>query len=275
MRPLEGFHVLALALNLPGPTAVARLCELGATAVKIEPSAGDPLAHAHPRWYEELHRGLTLLTLDLKGADGRKQLDRWLARSDLLMTAMRPAALQRLGLDWPSLHARFPRLCHVAIVGHAATHDDRPGHDLTFQARAGLLEPPGLPRACLADTAGSQRAVAASLALLLARERCGESDCDEVSLAAAAEECAAPWRYGLTAPDGLLSGASPRYGLYRAREGWVALAALEDHFWETLTRELDLTAADRAALERAFLTRTAEEWEAWAEERGLPLARVR
>ena len=160
MRPLEGIHVLTLAVNLPGPTAVARLCELGATAVKVEPPAGDPLAHARPRWYEELHRGLTVLTLDLKGADGRNQLDHWLSRSDLLMTAMRPAALQRLGLDWPSLHARRPRLCHVAIVGHAAPHEARPGHDLTFQARAGLLEPPRLPRTCLADTAGSLRAAA-------------------------------------------------------------------------------------------------------------------
>lgn len=275
MRPLEGNHVLTLALNLPGPTAVTRLCELGATAVKIEPPAGDPLAHARPRWYEELHRGLTVLTLDLKAPEGRKQLDHWLSRSDLLMTAMRPAALGRLGLDRPSLHARFPRLCHVAIVGHASPHEDRPGHDLTFQARAGLLGPPALPRACLADTAGSQRAEAAALALLLARERGGESGRAEVSLAAAAEECAAPWRYGLTTPDGLLGGGSPRYGLYRARQGWVALAALEEHFWEKLTRELDLKGSDRAVLERALLTRTAEEWEAWAEERGLPLARVR
>ena len=208
MRSLEGIHLLTLAVNLPGPTAVARLCELGATAVKIEPPIGDPLAHARPQWYEELHRGLTVLTLDLKGAEGRKQLDQGLVCADLLMTAMRPAALQRLGLDWPSLHARCPRLCHVAIVGHAAPHDDRPGHDLTFQARAGLLEPPRLPRACLADTAGSLRAVAAALALLLARERRQESGYAEVSLAAAAEECAAPWRYRLTTPDGLLGGAS-------------------------------------------------------------------
>ncbi len=144
MRPLEqGFRVRhALAVNLPGPTAAARLAQLGATVVKVEPPAGDPLAHARPRWYEELHRGQTVLTLDLKADAGRAQLDHWLgpARSDLLLTAMRPAALQRLGLAWPALHARRPRLCHAAIVGHPAPQEDLPGHDLTYQAQAGLVE---------------------------------------------------------------------------------------------------------------------------------------
>ena len=97
----------------------------------------------------------------------------------------------------------------------------------------------------------------------------------EALLAEAAEEFAAPWRHGLTAPVGLLGGASSRYGLFRARQGWVALAALEEHFWEKLTLELDLTAPDHGQLEQVFRTRTAEEWEAWAEERGIPLTRVR
>ena len=275
MRPLEGFQVLTLAVNLPGPTAAARLAQLGATVMKVEPPGGDPLAHARPQWYEELHRGQTILMLDLKDDAGRAQLDHWLDRSDLLLTAMRSAALQRLELDWPALHARHPRLCHVAIVGHPAPHEDWPGHDLTYQARAGLVEAPRLPRSCLADTTGAQQAVSAALALLLARERAAEAGYAEVSLAEAAEECAAAWRHGLTTPDGLLGGASPRYGLYRARDGWVALAALESHFWDTLTRELALTAPRHSDLEQVLLTRTAHEWEAWAEERGIPLARVR
>src|SRR5438094_1317832 len=157
MSPLDGIGVLTLAINLPGPVAVARLRRLGAAVVKIEPPGGDPLAHVLPRWYELLHEGQTVLPLDLKGDEGRRQLEERLGRSDLLITAMRLAALQRLGLDWATLHRRHPRLCVVAVVGYPPPHEDRPGHDLTYQARAGLLEPPRLPRSCLADLAGAGR----------------------------------------------------------------------------------------------------------------------
>ena len=78
MGPAEGVRVLSLAVNLPGPVAVAQLRRLGAAVVKIEPPAGDPLARARPQWYELLHRGQTVLRLDLKANDGRKPLDHWL-----------------------------------------------------------------------------------------------------------------------------------------------------------------------------------------------------
>ena len=54
---------------------------------------------------------------------------------------------------------------------------------------------------------------------------------------------------GLTASGGILGGGFPGYGLYRAREGHVALAALERHFWERL-RALGIKADDRRDLER-------------------------
>jgi crotonobetainyl-CoA:carnitine CoA-transferase CaiB-like acyl-CoA transferase len=275
MGPAEGIRVLTLAVNLPGPLAVAQLRQSGATVVKVEPPGGDPLARASPQWYEALHQGQTILTLDLKQPAGRAQLEPRLAEADLLVTATRPAALRRLGLDWEALHARHPRLCQVALVGYPPPHEDLPGHDLTFQALAGLLEPPRLPRTCLADLAGAQQAVSAGLALLLARERGQPAQYAAVSLAEAAEQFAAPWRHGLTAPGGLLGGACPGYALYSARDGWVALAALETHFWEKLTREMGLAAPGRGQLEQAFRTRTAEEWQAWATARGLPLVRLR
>jgi crotonobetainyl-CoA:carnitine CoA-transferase CaiB-like acyl-CoA transferase len=271
---MDGIHVLTLAVNLPGPWAVARLRDLGATVVKIEPPGGDALARVRPEWYAELHRGVTVLTLDLK-TEGRRQFDEHLADADLLITATRPAGLQRLGLDWPTLHVRHPHLCQVAIVGYPAPHQDRPGHDLTYQAAAGLLDPPHLPRSCLADLAGAERVVSTALALLLVRQRGGEAQYAEVSLAQTADEFAAPWRHHLTTPGGVLGGVLPGYNLYRTRDGWIAVAALEVHFWEKLIAEMGLGVPNRALLQQTFLTRTADEWEAWAVERDLPLVRVR
>ena len=88
---------------------------MGASVVKVEPPGGDPLARMCPGYYEELSAGQEVVRLDLKDRDDRVFLDDWLGRMDLLLTASRPAALGRLGLSWPGLRARFPRLCQVAL----------------------------------------------------------------------------------------------------------------------------------------------------------------
>src|SRR5438067_11112615 len=220
MRPLGGIQVVSLALNVPGPAAAARLCRLGAAVAKVESPGGDPLASGCPVWYEELCAGQEVVRLDLKDADGRAALDGLLDGADLLLTSSRPAALDRLGLSWPDLHVRFPRLVQVAIVGHAAPHQEVPGHDLTYLASVGLLVPPQVPRTLLADLAGAERAVSAALALLYARER-GHGGYAEVALAEVAATFAAPLRHGLTAAGGHLGGGFAGYRLYPAQEGWI------------------------------------------------------
>src|SRR5262249_4998726 len=195
-------------------------------------------------WYRALSTGQEIHCLNLKEAAGRARLEKQLETADLLVTATRPAALLRLGLAWNDLHPRYPRLCQVAIVGYAHPEEEVSGHDLTYQARCGLLEPPHLPRTMIADLAGARAAVSAALALVLARERGQGSHYAQVSLARAAEEFAEPLRQGLTTPGGILGGALPGYNLYRAREGWVALAALEPHFWHKLGAALELPALD-------------------------------
>jgi crotonobetainyl-CoA:carnitine CoA-transferase CaiB-like acyl-CoA transferase len=275
MQPLHGFRVVSLAVNVPGPVAAARLHALGAAVVKVEPPGGDPLAAFSPVYYDVLREGQEVVRLDLKGGEGRDALATLLAGCDLLLTATRPGALARLGLDWPPLHARFPCLCQVAIVGHPSPDADAPGHDLTYLAPTGLLSPPDLPRTLAADLAGAERAVSAALALLLARERGGEAGFAEVALAAAAESLADPLRHGLTAADGPVGGGFAPYGLYPTQDGWIALAALEPRFQDRLATELDLAVLDRGALGRIFRGRTAREWEAWAATRDLPIVRVR
>lgn len=181
---LDGVRVVDLSLNVPGPLATSRLRDLGAAVTKVEPPAGDPLAAGAPRWYAELVAGKVRETLDLKTPGGRQRLARLLADADLLVTAFRPSALERLGIGWERLHADHPRLCQVAIVGYPSPQRERPGHDLTYQAEAGLVDPPELPRSLYADCMGAELAVSAALEVLLHRERTGEATCREVALAA-------------------------------------------------------------------------------------------
>ena len=73
--PLDGVRVVSLAVNVPGPVAAARLADLGADVVKVEPPAGDALQVAAPGWYRELTARQQVVPLDLRDAPDRERLE--------------------------------------------------------------------------------------------------------------------------------------------------------------------------------------------------------
>jgi crotonobetainyl-CoA:carnitine CoA-transferase CaiB-like acyl-CoA transferase len=275
MQPLAGIKVVTIAFNLPGPAAVSQLDAWGADVVKVEPPGGDPLALHCPDFYRHLLGKQRAERLDLKHQADRGTLGTYLAAADLLVTSSLPSSLERLGLDWPRLHAQFPRLCQVAIVGHAPPELERTGHDLTYQATMGLLSPPAMPLTLLADMAGAQTAVSHALAVLAERARSGEGVLSYVPIAGALEFFTLPLRYGLTVPGGRLGGAMPFYNIYPTRDGWLAVGALEPQFWARLQAVLETRHGTYDELKAIFLTRSADEWEQFAAQHRLPLAAVR
>ena len=269
MKPLDGIRVLNLALNLPGPAAARRLHQLGAEVIKVEPPSGDPMERYQNAWYRDMVAGHGVVRIDLKEEQGHACLHELIAGSDILMTASRPAALARLGLDWTSLEKRYPRLCQVAIVGYPAPRENEAGHDLTYQANLGLLAPPQMPRTLLADMAGAEQTVSAALELLLTRERWKRGGYVEVALSEAAASMAEPLRYRTTNPGALLGGGLPEYNVYRTSDGWVAVAALEPHFKKRL--EESLAVRSKEEYQAAFMRKSAAEWEEWGQELDVPI----
>jgi crotonobetainyl-CoA:carnitine CoA-transferase CaiB-like acyl-CoA transferase len=272
MQP--ALEVVALVTNIPGPLAAAVLLADGARVVKVEPPDGDALAAAAPAWYEAITAGMQVLRLDLRAPDARREVDALLDSADVLITAMRGSALRRLSLEWTQLHERRPRLCHVALVGESAPNDDRAGHDLTYQAQSGLIDPPAMPRSVFADLFAAERAVAATYRALFERERTQRSMRVEITIAGGAAYLADALRYGLTTPDGPLGGALSVYRLYETTDGWIALAALEPHFQARLREALRIESLDTAALAACFGERSCAYWEDLARQYDLPLAAV-
>ena len=269
---LAGVRVVSIALNLPGPACVRRLADFGATIIKVEPPdslGGDPMRMYAPGYYDELHRGLEIQTLNLKSAEGRSALDKLLVTADVLITSLREAALERLSLGWDALSARHPPLCHIAIVGAEAGNDA--GHDLTYIAAAGLATPPHLPVTLIADLAGGERAVSATFAALRMLQQTGRGARLVVSLATAAHAFAGPHAHGLTRAGGLLSGGHPGYNFYQARDGWVVLAALEPHF-SARVQAASAVEFTSAALTEYFRQHDVRHWNKWAAQHDIPLA---
>ena len=146
-KPLAGLKVIELGTLIAGPFA-SRICaEFGAQVIKVEsPDGGDPL-----RKWRKLYEGTSLwwfvqarnkqsLTLNLKHPEGLAILKQLLADADILIENFRPGVLEKLGLDWDTLHALNPKLVMVRLSGFGQTGPmkDQPGFGAVGESMGGL-----------------------------------------------------------------------------------------------------------------------------------------
>jgi len=230
LKPLRGTRIVSLALNLPGPAAMMRLVQMGATCTKVNPPAGDPMQHYTPSGYELMHQGMRHQVLDLKTEAGQAALHKLLPKTDVLLTSFRPSALTKLGLSWKTLHKQYPALSLIEVVGAPGPLAEIPGHDLTYQAEVGLVNGLDLPPSLFADMGGALMASEATLKAVLTLKTTGKGSRHEVALSDAAAWLALPRQLRMTTPDGAVGGAHAGYKVYPCKNGRVAVAALEPHF---------------------------------------------
>ena len=190
--PLDRFKVLDLTRIRSGPTCVKQFADWGADVIKIEPPQDEAgYGNRDSSDFQNLHRNKRSLTLDLKTEEGQEVLGKLIDGADVLVENFRPGVKARLGLDWPTLHARNPRLVLGSISGFGQTgpYADRPGFDQVAQGMGGLMSITGLPGqgpvrvgVPIADlTAGLFCAMGLMMALL-ERERTGQGQWVQSSL---------------------------------------------------------------------------------------------
>ena len=289
LRPLKGVRILSLALNLPGPAALMRCRAMGAVCVKLEPpphpsapqgSTGDPMSVYQRGAYDTLHQGVQLRVADLKTDKGRAVLQRELAKADVLITSFRPSVLPKLGLDWKRLHLSYPQLSMVAIEGAPGARADEPGHDLTYMAENDLVTGLELPPSLFADMGGSLVVSEAILQLRLQQLQKGKGARLQVALSDAAAYLGLPRAWGVTAPDAAVGGGHAGYRVYPCKDGRVALAALEPHFFAALAQAAGLadtgfassfTAAAHDGVAAFVASKTRRQMEALARAQDIPL----
>lgn len=293
-QPLAGLLVLDFTTLLPGPLATLMLAEAGAKVIKIERPGGDemrrfpPLREDRSVAFDLLNRGKSGLTLNLKSADDRAQLEPLLEKADVLVEQFRPGVMERLGLGYEAVRARHRRIVYCSISGYGQTgpRAAEAGHDLNYIGQTGLLSlqaglaaQPVIPPALIADIAGgSFPAVMNILLALRQRDLTGEGCHLDIAMTDAMFTFA--WQalaYGSVmgrhpgSGELMLTSASPRYQLYPTRDGrLVACAALEDHFWRSFAGAIGLAAeladdgrnpqATKAEVARLIAERTAADW---------------
>ena len=253
---LAGVRVLDLSLWRPGPYATQLLAELGADVVKVEPPGGDPM-RAYPSLFASLNVNKRSVVLDLKRDADRDRALELAADTDVVVEGYRPGVADRLGVGYDAVRVVNPSViyCSVSGMGQDGPLRLAPGHDLNYQAWAGVLAPDGgapvSARVPIADLAGGMAAAFAVVAAVVRRQRTGEGERVDVAMADVLATWTGAERPHATGTDPDARGV-PGYGTFAAADGkHLVLGVLtEQHFWSALCdvlqlgelRDLDFTA---------------------------------
>jgi formyl-CoA transferase len=186
-KALSGVRIVDMTHVQSGPSCTQLLAWLGADVIKVEPPEGGDVTRHQLRdrpgvdslYFTMLNSNKRSLTLNFKSAGGKQVLDRLLATADVLVENFGPGVLERNGLGWDELHARYPRLVYASVKGFGpGQFEDAKAYEPIAQAMGGSMSttgdpagPPTVTGAQIGDSGTGVLLVAAILAALIQRDR--------------------------------------------------------------------------------------------------------
>ncbi|MGS5087915.1 CaiB/BaiF CoA transferase family protein [Hydrogenophaga sp. A37] len=262
--PLAGIRVIDYSHFLAGPYVGRCLAALGAEVIKVErPGSGDAgRQHAHvlddksSGYFLQLNMGKQGVSVNMKDPRGKAFMQKLCDSADVFIENYRPGALDKLGLGFAELSARNPKLvyCSISAYGHTGPDSHRAGFGLIAEAKSGIMqmvgnpgEAPPLLRISLGDMYTGIHAVAAINAALLGRVTSGRGQHIDmalydtlVSMHEYAVQCytlsggtVLPQQTGHDMPTSTL------YGVFRASDGDLVIAAQVDDAWKRFAAMLE------------------------------------
>ncbi len=282
---LDGYKVLDFTQYVAGPTATLMMAEMGAEIIKVELAPnGDPsrrlptVKDRRSGYFVQHNRGKQSLCLDARTSEGKAILRELIARIDVVVENFAPGVIGRLGFGYEEVSRLNPRavMCSVSSFGQKGPLSALTGYDWSGAAYGAVAhmigEPDGaptVPQVALGDVSTGVHAMGAIACALLARERTGKGQYLDIALLDTyfhyheAGVQMASLSGGSFAPR--RSGRHSYYvapaGVFRAREGYIILFAIEDHQWGALCELIgrpELARDERFATSAARVKRVAE-----------------
>ena len=162
------------------------------------PGVGEGARGVPPHYFEgesayfiAMNRNKKSMVLDLKNAKGKEIFYGLAKSSDVVVDNFRPGVVKKLGVDYDTLKKINPRIicCSISGYGETGPLKDRPAFDLIIQARGGVMSYTGEPGrmpvrmgAPMGDLAGGLFAANGVMAALYQRERTGRGQRIDISL---------------------------------------------------------------------------------------------
>ena len=262
--------VRVLDLSLLGPAALAaHLVDFGAEVIKIEAPSGDyvrqmtwPIVEGISLMHLHINRGKESIVLDLKNPEALAVFEELIAKSDVIIEAMRPGFLDKRGFTHERLREINPAIVFCSISGYGATgpYRDLPAHGVAFDSWAGQVNPvvdaDGFCRTPdqtnIGITAGPAFGAMAVLAALVRARTTGEGAYMEIAQSDAAAYFdwyrIESWKAYEQPADVVTGNASDnferrkpglggmwegvRYQFYASADGHVLFMASEQSFWK-------------------------------------------
>jgi CoA:oxalate CoA-transferase len=259
---LSGLKVLEYSEFISGPYCGKLLADLGAEVIKIEkPGFGDksrshgpfPKDIPHPEksgLFLYLNTNKLGITLNVRGAAGMKifgELARW---ADVIVENNSPREMEKLGLDYESIHKINPSLVMTSITpfGQTGPYRDYKACDLiTFHASGeAYLNPaegvedieqlsPLKGPAHVGEFMAGLAAAASTMSAVIARQLTGEGQHVDLS---AQEALASITRrdFGIFTYEGIpctrLRADRTNYrGIYPCKDGYISATSNNDNFF--------------------------------------------
>ncbi|MDB5817091.1 MAG: CoA transferase [Rhizobacter sp.] len=181
--PLDGLRVIEFTHMVMGPTCGMILADLGAEVIKIEPPTGDKtrnLPGLGVGFFRSFNRNKKSVVLDINTSQGLASAIELIGQCDVMLENFRPGLMTKLGLDYETLSARFPRLIYVSHKGFLpGPYENRLALDEVVQMMAGLsymTGPVGRPLRAgtsVNDIMGGMFGSIGVMAALMERQRTG------------------------------------------------------------------------------------------------------
>jgi crotonobetainyl-CoA:carnitine CoA-transferase CaiB-like acyl-CoA transferase len=295
--PLAGIRIIEVGVMLAGPYATMMLADLGAEVIKVEPPGGEISRQVSDSYFASLNRNKQSVVIDLRSAEGRRQLGELVADSHALLVNMKPSAIKRLGLTYESLKEFNEGIVCVAMTGFGLDGGDDPAFDYVIQAATGVAAmtgdpqgPPTLPGYSSADNSTGLTAALGLLAKIVSGTGGQVDVClQDVMLSQLNYRAAAFLNEGVE-PQRHPNGAHSYYvpaQLFSTADGFLALFITHDAFWAAFAGEAGIdgfaTMAERASrrdevlklVSAALDADTAVNWQKRLRPLGIPVAAVR
>src|SRR5438445_11722825 len=258
MLPLEGIKVIAVEQAVAPPFCSSRLADAGAEVIKIERPEGDfargydAAAKGQSSYFVWLNRGKQSAVVDLATKEGRAELEKLIARADVVVKNLKPGSMDKLGFSRERLLKDYPKLISCTITGYGdeGPYAHRKAYDLLIQAESGLASITGNPDGAsrvgmsIVDVATGATAHAAILEALIARGRTGKGADIRISMFdVMADWMAVPLLNSEAGnPPKRMALAHPSiapYGVFSSRDGKGILISIQsEREWKKLCAEV-------------------------------------